>query len=126
MDIRSALLDSDLSAARDAIEALDAGWQVLEPSPASNANELKRIYRLREKGLRKFSSPHAKQLREASSELLQRLEGAGTVRSITMIGPAEYQFLLFIDAEASSVIGCIRTISKLDVDADRWESIWRG
>ena len=70
--------------------------------------------------------PHATQLAVAVGELLPNLESRDTAKLYTLSGPSEYEFVIFLSDDETSVLGCLKTVSKLAVSSERWEELWQG
>jgi hypothetical protein len=128
MDLVNALRKSQLSAASDALTAISDGWVVSEHPQLVSCTELDSIYTLRQEHLHSLPSNHASQLAAGIGEFLDglRLHSQGFGRWFTICGEAEYHFLVFVLAEPERAIGCLRTISQLEVSGERWKELWHS
>ena len=125
MNISAELTASGLSAAEDAVAAIDAGWEMSAFKAASVA-DLRRIYPMRLAHIRSISGAHAAQLARSTEELVDRLIHAGNVEIGLIRGNAEHHFVVFRDADRQAAIGVLRVVSKLDVPSERWEQLWES
>jgi hypothetical protein len=123
MDLSAELTASGLSAAADAVAAINAGWEMSAFKETSVA-DLRRIYPMRLAHIRSISGAHAAQLARSTEELVGRLSNAGRVEIGFIRGKAEYHFVVFRDADRQAAIGVLRVVSKLDVPSERWEQLW--
>jgi len=121
------LLDvSGLSSAPEAAQAIRAGWVVGKPLDIDDSSGLREVYRNRLEHLRKKAGNHTSQLASSLAELVEGLPGASDVQIVTVTGPAEHDFQIFLADGATRVVCCLRTISVTNVSPDRWTELWRN
>lgn len=92
----------------------------------TDATQLLRIYRVRRAHLAGIRAAHAQALASDVSWFCQNLEAALQARVVICsvdIGPS-YSLGFFLDAETNKVLGCLKTVSKLDVTDEQWERLW--
>jgi len=120
------LLDaSNLAKAREAAQAVRDGWTVSTLSKRDDAQGMRMIYAMRLDHLRKEPGAHAAQLAESVAEFVKGLEGAADVQFLTISSAAEHDFIVFFADSGTRAIGCLRTVSQLNVSPDRWTELWR-
>jgi hypothetical protein len=127
MVLAESLKISGLDHAAEASAALASGWVVSSRSPTVSISELDRTYTIRQKRLLSLPGPHAAQLAASVGELLSNIRSNPDVRAswCEICGGAEHHFLLLV-TDSNLILGCLRTVSKLDVSSERWEEIWQG
>jgi hypothetical protein len=120
------LADSRLSQAAEAVAAIRRGWKIEAMSESGTCEELASAYQLRLANLRNKSSPHAVQLAASTEELVVSLQkNFGSIyKWVSIGGDAEFKFAIVCLAESGKVLGCLRTVSQLDVSPKRWSDIW--
>ena len=125
MDIIAALRASKLIHAEEAASALAHGW-VANPNGEASFSELERLYAIRYDHLLEKQGPHALQLAASVGEFLigLRTHPGPSGQLFEIRGDAEHHFMLFVAAD--KVIGCLRTVSQLDVSDARWQKLWQG
>ena len=118
---------SDLAHAAEASAALASGWVVSLLSRDVTISELDRTYTRRQAHLLSLPGPHAAQLAAAVGELLANIRSNPDITAswYKICGGAEHRFLLLV-TDSNLILGCLRTVSKLEVSSERWEEIWQG
>ena len=118
---------SGLNHAAEALSALASGWAASSLSPAFSISGLDRIYSIRQAHLLSLHGPHAAQLATAIGELLANIRSNPDITAswLEIHGGVEHRFLLLV-SDNHQILGCLRTVSKLDVTSERWEEIWQG
>ena len=122
-----ALSISGLAQSSAAVAALSEGWQIEVTASMGSYEELAPTYAQRLEQLRtKVPSAHAAQLAKSTEEFVKHLrvrsnESSGTWFAIT--GPAEHEFSVFCSS-LGEPLGCLRTVSRLRVSAERWVELW--
>jgi hypothetical protein len=94
---------------------------------AIDASQLLGIYKQRYKRLSKITSAHAQTLAKDIEWFCSNLEKK-SLRQIALWKVElayPYHLNIWIDAETQSVIGCLRTVSELEVSPEEWETLWR-
>ncbi len=124
--LRSLLAESDLSQSDGALIALDDGAIVKVANRLTQCEGMLTIYRRRARHLAKYDSAHASQLARSVREFVAMLADYAerSVRFIDVIPDAEHEFCVFLLDSNDLILGCLRTISKAAVPADRWEERW--
>jgi hypothetical protein len=127
MVLAESLRNSGLNHAAEAVSALASGWAASSLSPAFSISGLDRIYSIRQAHLLSLPGPHAAQLAKAIGELLANIRSNPDITAswLRIHGSAEHHFLLLV-SDSHQVLGCLRTVSQLDVSSERWEEIWQG
>ena len=122
MDILTALRASKLSHADEAASALASGWGV-EPYEETGSAQLERIYAIRHDHLLSKPGRHAQQLADSVGEFVAGLRAniGSSVQTYEIRGPAEHRFMVFCTED--NVLGCLRTVSQLDVSEARWQEL---
>lgn len=91
-----------------------------------SCDHMRRIYAVRSKHLKRKKSAHGKQLSISVTEFHKNLEKHhdknGTFISISTT--EEYEYKLFVLQGSNHLIGCMKTISQLEVSPERWAEIW--
>jgi hypothetical protein len=124
--LSKALRESGLINGPAAAKALPSRVQRLGRDGAADAAHIHRLYSRRSQHLSGRKSKHAKQLKYSVDELLREIESRG-VQDITVIEfPASElgSYLVWLDAETNSPIGCLYTASKLEVSTSKWRKLW--
>ena len=83
------------------------------------------IYRHRSRHLQKYNTPHAISLREDCEAFCEEIEATpdAPIRSWNFkCSPLD--FLIFENITSTTIVGCLRTVSKLDVSESEWEKLW--
>jgi hypothetical protein len=122
------LSTSGLSQAKSACEAIrNENTEVSKLGESIvNSDEIASIYKRRAKHLERFQTPHANQLSVSVRELLTNLEEVeGVPVSFCEVSTKhEHSFSLFVSIDTGKILGCFKTVSRLDVGPERWEEIW--
>lgn len=119
------LLASSFGQAHAAARAISHGDLSVGAAFDVVAGDLARVYRIRLENLRSKQSPHAQQLAASVAELcdsLRTFSGAACWLSVPGTRPAD--FLILIAADGSRVLGCMLTVSQLDVTSAEWAQLW--
>ena len=98
------------------------------PGRPVSCDQLLGIYRHRAEHLARFSSVHAGDLRNdvlAFCRLLELERGASAIWW-TFKMPHGVSFSFIEQAESRALLGALKTVSKLDVDTEEWDRLWRG
>jgi hypothetical protein len=104
-----------------AANALRAGWKIEVHHSSMPYEQLADIYSLRAERLRRMSSAHATQLAESMDEFIANLNRFRHPSHYFFT--EEHEFDVFC-SESNEPLGCLRTVSKLRVSAERWNEIW--
>ena len=123
--LRAALEECDFAQATSALEVVTTD-SLPAKSGHSLASELLAIYETRSQILSTNTEVHARHLLASVEELVSSLTTRRPDEPIRFVAfPAEDQseFVLFIAGD-KDVIGCIRTVSKLNVSPERWTELW--
>jgi hypothetical protein len=95
-------------------------------STSLDANHYLGIYRRLHCHQRKKSSRLSRALADVVDWLCKNLESAFnapiTVCAVSVGHPYSLDF--FVNAESEIILGCLRTVSQLDVSTDEWERLW--
>ena len=127
--LRLALTRSKLSTAPLAVDAIDEGARIEEGMTGLVRSEFLGIYAFRAKHVAKKRSAHAQQLATATLEFVEALRSASDNATLGTVGinpeDAEYEFLVFLlEGSFPRVLGCLKTVSQLDVSLERWAELW--
>ena len=116
---------SGLSQAKSACEAIQDESTELEQSFVKS-DHIASIYETRAEHLESFQTPHANQLLVSTRELLANLEEVEGVRiSLFEVSTKlEHGYVMFVSIDTGRILGCLKVVSKLDVEPERWEEIW--
>ncbi len=124
-NVAELLAASGLAAASDAVQAIRSGWSVSAPSDVDELHDFRETYVVRLQVLRKMRSAPAAKLANSVAELVNGLDGAESAQIVTISGPAEHDFQVFLANNGARVVGCLRVVSALRVSPDRWTEWWR-
>jgi hypothetical protein len=114
-----------IARARDAVAHRQCGISV---SAGGSTSELLSIYRQRERHLLRFQTAHAVALRRDVGSFCEEMERvqSGKVRwlSFHLGDKTAVEFIEHLDT--AKLLGAMRTVSKQDVSAADWETLWGG
>jgi len=119
---------SNLKLAGEVCNAIThANWQCDNPDAASfDCSHLALVYEGRSEHLSINKSEHAIQLRESVNELVISLKEQNPRKCVFyhFTGPEEFDYQVIVDTERNSVLGILKTVSKLEVSDERWAELW--
>lgn len=124
-ELALALERANLLRSTDAARGIRAGWK-MDWGPVGPHSGLARIYAIRLARLRLLKlSVHAAQLADSIEEFVRNLRNEAEVsgRWVHVTGPDEHDYSIFC-SESGEVLGCLRTVSKLQVPPERWAELW--
>jgi hypothetical protein len=97
----------------------------IESEAVGSAKHLLVTYERRLWHLRGKRGEHASQLAESVSELCERLrEYSGEYCLLDIPAESPYSIVVFLAMEGQQVLGCMRTASRLEMDALEWDKLW--
>ena len=119
------LAASSFGQAQSAANALRRD-EALQATPVFDVQaDLARTYNIRLRNLRAKRSPHAQQLAASVAELCDSLRTfSGQACWLTVPGASPTHFQVLIAADGSQVLGCMLTVSQLDVTEAEWAHLW--
>lgn len=119
------LSDSKLLASFDAVSEFSSLRVETSEFPVS-CEELLKTYRLRSDHLSQFPTRHAKQLHASTQELCSNLEIHKNKHCLihTLTGSSSHHYHLVVLQNSQVLLGCLKTVSQLDVSDDEWSELW--
>ena len=98
------------------------------PGQPVSCDELLGIYRHRAEHLARFSTPHASDLRNDVLAFCRQLELARGASAVwwTFQMPHGVSYNFIEQAQSRALLGALKTVSKLEVDTEEWDRLWRG
>jgi hypothetical protein len=89
------------------------------------AQELLRIYQVRAKHLSSMDAEHPRRLRQDVLWMLERLpREPGATCFIGSYETNDSRYVIVEAIEPPAIVGCMRVVSRLDVDDDAWRRLW--
>jgi hypothetical protein len=96
-------------------------------SSVVSCEQLLNIYRRRADHLRRYNTPHARDLREDVLALCNALAAATDeyCRLWNFSSPPNSDYMIFEGAETGCILGCVFARDKRLTPPDEWDSLWR-
>ena len=94
---------------------------------SDSVGHIRHIYSFRAKGLRtRSSSPHAVQLVKCTEEFVGKIDVTQPKSLMTIEIPhtTRGSYLLWLEQDTYKPVGCLFTISQLEVSRDEWRKVW--
>jgi len=110
------------------LSLLTSGDAIFETnSSLVSCRDLLKIYRRRADHLRRFATPHARELRD---DVLALCDGLATTRDENcrlwnFSSPPNCEYTVFEGAETGRILGCVLAKNKLLTPPDEWDNLWR-
>jgi len=110
------------------LSLLTSGDAIFETnSSLVSCRDLLKIYRRRADHLRRFTTPHARELRD---DVLALCDGLATTRDENcrlwnFSSPPNCEYTVFEGAETGRILGCVLAKNKLLTPPDEWDNLWR-
>lgn len=124
-ELAKLLRDSDLAHAEDAARFAAAAARPFELTGSVNTDELLSTQQRRHERLLAKPGAHARKLRESLEVLCARLREAGSeVGFVRVDGEPPFHYLIVLASDCSWVHGCLRVVSRLEVDEETWNELW--
>ena len=91
-----------------------------------NVDSLLPTYQVRANHVKSLVGSHAKQLYLSTNELCENLKSytGDNLYSVNVETSKEHDYWVVFDKSSLELVGCLKTISKLNVTESRWDEIW--
>ncbi len=110
-------------AAADAIESGSMSIIIENPTDAENIRD---IYEKRSQYLSTKTSEHARRLKEAADEFLREMN-LRDIENVSCINVPAHDlgsFVVWIDSDRLTPIGCLYVVSKQELSESNWHDLW--
>ncbi|MEP7706635.1 hypothetical protein [Paraglaciecola sp. 25GB23A] len=119
------LQNSDLLSSAAAVSEFEEFDIEISKDPVS-CEELLYTYQQRVEHLSQFTTEHAVQLKASTDELCSNLRNHKEEQCLfhTLKGSVKHQYNLVVLKNSNILLGCLKTVSKLNVTEQEWLHLW--